>query len=405
MTDSSRNLARICRRALADIPPDKRRPDYPALLDHRLTRELRHIRQWRLAPFLLFARDINRFRSERRIPLSGGLGAESASLAAHLLGLAPLDPVRHGFIFERLLYEKTRGFLNFQIAVKTEHWVVLKDFVRRRFSHTPAPQMVKAMRAAMELNADEDARQWWTVDYQGQVLLDSLERRTGISPKGMAQPGQIKSLLPVFEKGGGKGISHFEGPHMTKLIREAKIRSANDLICVFALGIRPPHFGKLTDAFLQRRRPLQELFKTIAPLRDILADSRGLLLFQEQTMRIGREVTSLTPMEANRLRRDLGMRRDTALWKSRFIRKGRNRGFPQPALEALFDILDKSAGHLFVKASAAAHVDLALKLAYFKARHPEIFNAELRSLSRSGPHVPQIIDLTAWIPLLKEQDA
>ena len=405
MTDSSKHLARLCRRALTDIPPDKRLPNYRDLLDHRLKQELRRIREWKLAPFLLFVREINRFLSERLVPFSGGLGAESSSLAAHLLGAAPLEPVRHGFIFERLLSEKTRGFLNFQIAVKTEDWAVLRDFVRRRFSRTPAPQMVKAMRAAMELNAAEDARQWWAVDYQGQVLLDSLERRTGIFPKGMAQPGPIKSLLPVFQKGTRRGIPHFEGPHMAKLIRAAKIKTPDDLICLFAISLRQPPFGKMTDAFIQRRRPLHGLFKTIPPLRDILADTRGLLLFQEQTMRIAREIASLTPMETNRLRRDLGMRRDTDLWKILFVRNGRRQGFPQPALEALFDVLDGSAGHLFVKATAAAHVDLALKLGYFKARHPKIFNAELRSLSRCAPPVPQIIDLTAWIPLLKEHEA
>ncbi|MDW7762039.1 MAG: hypothetical protein SCM96_15540 [Acidobacteriota bacterium] len=405
MTDFSKNLARLCRRALAGIPPDKRLPNYRDLLDHRLKLELQRIRQWGLAPFLLFVSDIHRFRSERRIPFSGGLGAESSSLAAYLLGLAPLEPVRHGFIFERLLYEKTQSLLNFHIALKAEDWVALRDFMRSRLPSIPAPQMVKAMRAAMELNADEDARQWWAVDYQGQVLLDSLERRTGISPKGMAQPGPIKSLLPVFQKGTRRGIPHFEGPHMAKLIRAAKIKTADDLICLFAISFRQPPFGKMTDAFFQRRRPLNGLFKTIPPLRDILADSRGLLLFQEQTMRIAREIASLTPMEANRLRRDLGMRRDTDLWKKRFIRKGRNQGFPQPALEALFDVLDGSAGHLFVKVSAAAHVDLALKLVYFKAHHPKIFNAELRSLSRGAPPVPQIIDLTAWIPLMKEHEA
>ena len=124
MTDSSKHLARLCRRALAGIPPDKRLPNYRDLLDHRLKQELRRIREWKLASFLLFVHEINRYLRENGIPFSGGLGAESSSLAAHLLGLAPLEPVRNGFIFERLLSENDP-------AVRTAGLQLIRQHVKK----------------------------------------------------------------------------------------------------------------------------------------------------------------------------------------------------------------------------------------------------------------------------------
>jgi DNA-directed DNA polymerase III PolC len=174
------------------------------------------------------------------------------------------------------------------------------------------------------------------------------------------------------------GCFQIESPGMRMTLREVSARSAADLIATLALYRPGPLKGGLKDAFV-RRHLGQEAASYLHPaLEPILRESHGVVLYQEQVLRIAHEVAGLSLGQADLLRRAMGKRSPEAMAQLRqqFVAGAQAASRLDAATaEQLWELMAAFAGYGFPKAHAAGYATLAYRMAYLKTHYPAEFMA------------------------------
>jgi len=175
-----------------------------------------------------------------------------------------------------------------------------------------------------------------------------------------------------------------ESTGMRRTLRELGTRTLEDLTVALALFKPGPLYGGLKDAFVRRHRG-QEASRYLHPsLEPILRSTHGVVLYQEQVLRIAHELAGFSLGEADRLRRaiaHLGRGSEMMPLRAEFIdRVGRVSGMPANAAAYLWELMASFAGYGFLKAHAASYATVAYQTAYLKAHFPaEFMTAVLRN--------------------------
>jgi DNA polymerase III subunit alpha len=166
---------------------------------------------------------------------------------------------------------------------------------------------------------------------------------------------------------------------MRNTLKEIQARTADDIMVALALYRPGPLMGGLKDAFVQRYRnetPVDHLHPALTAL---LSETQGVILYQEQVLRIAHELAGLSLADADLLRRamshfDPGQRMISL--KDRFIQGAyAHQGIPEETAERIWDLMAAFAGYGFPKAHAASYAQVAWQAAWCKANHPAIFLA------------------------------
>ncbi|MDI6893574.1 MAG: DNA polymerase III subunit alpha [Bacillota bacterium] len=149
--------------------------------------------------------------------------------------------------------------------------------------------------------------------------------------------------------------------------------------------------GGASPAAAGRGGPPTEVSGPPPLLQDILAPTRGILVYQEQVMEAGQRLAGMTAGKADLMRRLLekGQRLRPALlreWEARFVSGARERGIPEAEARDAFHWLSRAAGYTFNRAHATCYARLAYQAAYLKAHHPAPYLAAL--LSNPGGYYP-----------------
>jgi DNA-directed DNA polymerase III PolC len=175
------------------------------------------------------------------------------------------------------------------------------------------------------------------------------------------------------------GCFQIESGGMRFTLRELAAHSIADLIVALALYRPGPLKGGLKDAFVRRhlgQEPTEYLHPALEP---ILRETYGVVLYQEQVLRIAHEVAGFTLGEADLLRR--AMSKFRSAHEMQRLREGfiagaqRISGLDASSAEKLWDLLAAFAGYGFPKAHAAGYAALAYRLAYLKTHYPAEFLA------------------------------
>ena len=175
------------------------------------------------------------------------------------------------------------------------------------------------------------------------------------------------------------GCFQIESPGMRATLVEIQARSVDDVMVALALYRPGPLTGGLKEAFVRRHRgrePVTFLHPTLEPL---LADTYGVILYQEQVLRIANELAGLSLADADLLRRamshfDPGKQMQTL--KEHFIAGAYSlSGVPEPVGEQIWELMAAFAGYGFPKAHAASYAQISWRSAWSKAHHPAIFLA------------------------------
>jgi DNA polymerase III subunit alpha len=125
----------------------------------------------------------------------------------------------------------------------------------------------------------------------------------------------------------------------------------------------------------------------LPPLEGILKDSLGVIVYQEQVMRIANVLASYSLGEADLLRRAMGKKDPVAMAKQRdrFMEGAAKLGYPKGAIEEIFDQMAKFSGYGFNKSHSAAYAWVAYQTAYLKTHYPVEFMAALLTSETSKP--------------------
>jgi len=192
------------------------------------------------------------------------------------------------------------------------------------------------------------------------------------------------------------GCFQIESPGMRATLKEINAQSIEDVLVALALYRPGPMTGGLKEAFVRRhlkQEPVRHLHPALAPL---LQDTYGVILYQEQVLRIASQLAGMTLAEADLLRRamshfDPGKQMQTL--KERFIAGAEQKSGVPPAIGArVWELMAAFAGYGFPKAHAASYAVVAWRSAWCKAHYPAEFMAAV--LANWGGFYRQRVYLT-----------
>ncbi len=211
-----------------------------------------------------------------------------------------------------------------------------------------------------------------------------------------ATPGDDPETADLVEHGQTIGCFQIESPGMRATLREIHARNEDDLTAALALYRPGPLTGGLKDAFVRRfkgEEPVRHLHPALAPLLD---ETYGVILYQEQVLRIAHELAGFSLAEADLLRRamshfDPGKRMGEL--QRKFVTEAQARsGVPAEVGERVWEMMAAFAGYGFPKAHAASYAKVAWRSAWCKAHFPAEFMAAV--LANWGGYYSQRVYLS-----------
>ncbi len=206
-------------------------------------------------------------------------------------------------------------------------------------------------------------------------------------------PLDDKETYEIFSKGETVGIFQFESSGMRDYLRKLKPQVFEDLIAMNAL-YRPGPMEWIDD-FIKRRHS-QKKIEYLHPLMEpVLKETYGVIVYQEQVMRIASELAGFSMGNADLLRRAMGKKKAELMAEQRslFLEGCEKKNIEKKLANEIFDLMDKFAGYGFVKPHSTCYALIAFQTAYLKKHHPaEFMAATLSSEMGSKNRVVILVD-------------
>ncbi|MBN1418693.1 MAG: DNA polymerase III subunit alpha [Planctomycetes bacterium] len=205
-----------------------------------------------------------------------------------------------------------------------------------------------------------------------------IRERRGISIDPASFPDGDAATRDLVSEGRTIGIFQIESPAMRGLLRMLRVGSIREAIAAIAL-VRPgPSWAGTKEAFIRRANGEEVPSYALPALREALAASQGMILFEEDAMAVASAVAGLDGAAADALRRALKGSGDEDRLRALaddFLRAAIENGVPAGAARRAWDDLVRFSGYTYNKAHATVYGHLAWRLAYLKARFPQEFFA------------------------------
>jgi len=212
--------------------------------------------------------------------------------------------------------------------------------------------------------------------------LAEIARTTGETIDIGAIPMDDAKTFQLFADGQTAGVFQFESSGMREVLRKARPSRFDDLIALNALYRPGPLGAGVVDSFINRRHGREEITYQVPQMEPILSDTYGVIAYQEQVMRVARDVGGFTMGEADVLRKAMG-KKDPAVMaaqRDRFVKGAVDNGLTPKKAGEIFDLLAYFAGYGFNKSHSTTYALLAYQTGYLKANYPWHFMAALLTI-------------------------
>ncbi|MCL4370661.1 MAG: hypothetical protein M1380_07105, partial [Chloroflexi bacterium] len=190
------------------------------------------------------------------------------------------------------------------------------------------------------------------------------------------------------------GVFQVESRAQSQTLPKMRPRSIEDLIVEISI-IRPgPLQGNMVHPYLRRRQGLEEVTYLHPSLEPILGETLGVVLFQEQVIRVAVAVAGFTPGEADMFRRAMNRHRsgtEMARIHARFLEGAVRNGLEEETAETIFKQLAGFASYGFCKSHAAAFAKTAYDTAYLKLYYAPEFYAAILNNQPMGFYSPEVV--------------
>ncbi|MDD4865962.1 MAG: DNA polymerase III subunit alpha, partial [Mycobacterium sp.] len=213
--------------------------------------------------------------------------------------------------------------------------------------------------------------------------IDNIRANRGIELDLESVPLDDQPTYELLGRGDTLGVFQLDGGPMRDLLRRMQPSGFQDIVAVLAL-YRPGPMGMNAHNDYADRKKGRQAIKPIhpelaEPLRDILAETYGLIVYQEQIMRIAQQVAGYSLARADILRKAMGKKKREVLEKEfeGFSEGMRANGFSAGAVKALWDTILPFADYAFNKSHAAGYGLVSYWTAYLKANYAAEYMAGL----------------------------
>ncbi len=192
-------------------------------------------------------------------------------------------------------------------------------------------------------------------------------------------PEDDPKALNVFNKVNTVGIFQFESEGMKKFLHKFKPSTFEDIVTALAL-FRPGPMKNI-DSYIRRKNNQEKIDYFHPSLEPILKPTYGIIVYQEQIMRIANVMAGYTLAEADLLRRAMSKKSESILLKEKdkFISGSVNNGYDEDLASRVYEMIFKFADYGFNRSHSVAYAMISYRMAYLKAHYPKIFMKNLLS--------------------------
>ncbi len=182
------------------------------------------------------------------------------------------------------------------------------------------------------------------------------------------------------------GVFQLESRGMQDLLKKLCPEKFEDLIAVLALYRPGPLHSRMVDDFIKRKRGQSKVRYLHPKLKPILEETYGVILYQEQVMRIANVLADFTLGEADILRRAMGKKIPKLMDEQRdkFVQGAREKGLDSAVASKIFELMAHFAGYGFNKSHSTGYALISYQTAYLKANYPLEFMAALLTSEREN---------------------
>ncbi|QQS47761.1 MAG: DNA polymerase III subunit alpha [Acidobacteriota bacterium] len=211
--------------------------------------------------------------------------------------------------------------------------------------------------------------------------LRSIERETGERTDLAAIPLDDKKALKLFADGLLNAVFQFESSGMVEICRKLKPEGLEDLSALNALYRPGPLDGGMVDDYIDRRHGRKKVQYIVPQMKEILENTYGILVYQEQIMQLAQVLAGYSLGEADLMRRAMGKKKkeEMALHEEKFVRGAVERGIARDRAERIFHLMAQFADYGFNRSHSFAYAYLAYQTAWLKVHYPAHFFAAVLS--------------------------
>src|SRR4051794_21019210 len=209
--------------------------------------------------------------------------------------------------------------------------------------------------------------------------LDIIERSLGERPDMATLPLDDKKTYDMLARGDSVGVFQLESDGMREALRKVRPTELEDVIALNALY--RPGAMRYIDTYARNKRNPEAIQYLDPRLRPITEDTYSVILYQEQSMRIAKEIAGFSGPQADNLRKAIGKkdRAKMATMRDAFFEGARASGTAENVIQELWAVNEAAADYSFNKSHAACYGLIGYRTAWLKANYPAEYMAALIS--------------------------
>ncbi len=185
-------------------------------------------------------------------------------------------------------------------------------------------------------------------------------------------PMDDRATYDLLSRGDVKGIFQVETSRgFRELLKKLKPDKFADILPLVALYRPGPLQSGMVDSFINRKHGKEEVTYLHPLLEPILKETHGVILYQEQVMRIANRLAGFSLNQADNLRKAMGKKKPEimAKFKDQFVNGAIANGIPKETAQSIFELMEYFAGYGFNKSHSAAYAVITYQTAYLKANY------------------------------------
>jgi DNA polymerase-3 subunit alpha len=204
-----------------------------------------------------------------------------------------------------------------------------------------------------------------------------IEKEKGVKIEISQIPLDDPETFALLGSGATLGIFQLEGSGMRDLLTKLKPESFKDIIALVALYRPGPLGSGMVEEFIKRKHGKGLIRYDLEELKEILEETYGVIIYQEQVMRIASSLANFSLEDADILRRAMSKKdpKEMEMQKEKFLDGARKNRVPKAKAEKIFDLMSKFAEYGFNKSHSAAYALIAYQTAFLKSHYPMEFMA------------------------------
>ncbi len=197
-------------------------------------------------------------------------------------------------------------------------------------------------------------------------------------------PVDDPAIYQLLSSGDVIGVFQVESGGMKRVLEELKPTSFDDVVAVISL-YRPGPM-QFIDSYVARKHGREKVEFIHPSLEPILRETYGIIVYQEQIIRIATDIAGYTGAEADLMRRAVGKKKEKELkeQQEKFVSGAVERGMPREKAEEVFSAIEFFANYGFNKAHAAAYAVITCNTAFLKAHYPVEYMTALLTVERGN---------------------